>query len=133
MNGLNKNVDTTKSVFDSMITLARQTSYFRSNFNLVGPVELVIGEKENRKHETFQYVPILEIIKSLLQHNVFTQVVNAHEIWHSGVLGDYCDGEHCQTNKLSNSDEGETTLYLTLYNDDFEVCKIIGTFRKRQS
>lgn len=123
-----------KSIFGLMNTAARQTSYFRRNFDLVEPVELVLGENEQGKHETFQYIPILQTVKSLLQHDdVFTQVLKSHENCHpAGVLADYCDGAHYQTNKLFNSEQGGRTLYLTLYNDDFEVCNPIGTARKRQ-
>lgn len=122
---------TSKSVFESLQTEAKQLSYFKSNFYLVEPIELVIGQDERGKEETFQYIPILDTIKSLLQHeDIFAQVMNSHETCQDGVLSNYCDGKFYKTNRLFNSDV--KTLQVCLYNDDFEVCNPIGTFRKKQ-
>ena len=41
----------------------KRKQYYKANFNIVEPVEYVLDAKEKK---TFQYVPILEFLKVLL-------------------------------------------------------------------
>lgn len=119
------------SLFDSLKTEARQLSYFRSNFNLVEPIELILGQDHQGSLETFQYVPIIDNLRSLLSHeDIFAEVMNSHETCQEGVLSNFCDGNFCRQNALFSSKT--KSLQICLYNDDFEVCNPIGTFRKKQ-
>ncbi|KAJ8017774.1 hypothetical protein HOLleu_44589 [Holothuria leucospilota] len=105
--------------------------YYESKFPLVQPVEVVLGFDENGRSETFQYVPILEMIRSLLlKDDVFTQVMSSHRKEVVNEVSSFRDGSFYQQNELFNS--AETSLQIILYNDDFEVSNPIGTFTKKQ-
>ena len=56
-------------IFDGMKSDYTQLSYFRSNFNLIEPVEIILGNDEYGKVETFHYIPVNEVLISLLQHD----------------------------------------------------------------
>lgn len=108
-----------------------QLKYYESNFPFVQPVEVALGFGENGRTETFQYVPVLEMLRSLLLHDdIFTQVVSSPQKVVASEITSFRDGAYYQQNDLFNSNE--TSLQIILYNDDFEVSNPIGTFTKKQ-
>ncbi|XP_071793325.1 uncharacterized protein [Asterias amurensis] len=98
--------------------------YISQHFDLVEPIEYVLGLDENGKEETFQYVPVLDTIRALLtKEDVFAEVFNNH-FSENEVLKDYCDGLHFKQNALFSAQN--MSLQVQLYFDEFNVANPLG-------
>ena len=101
-------------------------------------------------HDTMYYVPLLDslkvnsiliIIKNLIPANISSymlsylqpqallqredvQEVETDHCSEDGILRDFCDGSF-----VRNLTTGESTLFLALYHDDFEVTNPLGSKR----
>lgn len=76
--------------------------YIRDNFGLVSPVQYNLSNhRTSRKNGKYQYVPILQTLKKLLEHDdVFSFVMNNHQS-SNGIYRDYCDGEYYKKKKVN--------------------------------
>ena len=79
-------------------------TYAKGHFHGVEPQELKMSADQNGKVYTCQYIPILEILKSMLKHdNIFSEVVKGHKS-NDKVLCDLCYGRIQQEQMIFASD-----------------------------
>lgn len=104
-------------IFDNLRTDYMREKYYMSHFNYVPPVEYRF-DPFSSSNETFQYVPILNLLKSMLMiPEVLNTVLNSHSST-DGYLRDYCDGVN-YANHLGLSND--ICLQIQLYFDEFTV------------
>ena len=115
---------------DILSQLSSQSSlekYASESMEYVAPLEIVLGNHGRQSH-TYQYVPILRTLKTLLGHeDVFTQVMNDHSSENNELL-DICDGSAFKENGLFSTEQH--ALQLILYLDDFNVVNPLGNKTK---
>ena len=99
-------------------------NYLRNHmFSYVEPIEIILEENDLGKKHTMQYVPILDNLKSLLQHeDILSQVLEDKH--RTDVLSNYCDGELFSKSALFGRDPH--ALQIQLYCDDFTVVNPLG-------
>ena len=98
------------------------------NLNVVNPVQQYLVSN-NSSRGSYQYIPILQTLKYLLQfEDIFSEVVNGH-ISQDNTLQDVCDGELFKENILFS--ESHKHLQLMLYFDDFNVVNPLGNKLKK--
>ena len=83
------------------------------------------------KHDTYQYVPLLLSLKSLLSDpSVIEQVKQCPlRVRRSGVLEGVCDGELFQSHPLFSSNP--LALQIIIFCDELELCNLLGTHIKK--
>lgn len=107
-----------------------RTSFFKSHFSYVAPIEIYLGDDEFRKKRFAYYVPIKQTLHSLLQQEtvqkqyLMTQVQPEHKVW----LEDFTDGEAYSKRNCFHSPKA---IKLLLYTDAFEVANPLGSGRKK--
>lgn len=69
-------------------------------------------------HKTFQYVPIKEVLKLVLESPGFMECVQELRKSEDGLLRDFIDGHHYNSCRLLKK---ETTINILLFADDVEV------------
>ena len=85
-----------------------------------------------QKSDTFQYVPILDTIRMLLNdESIREQVVDSSKRVHSNgqIIEDFCDGTLFKTHPLFSTDP--LALQLIAYYDELELCNPLGSHVKR--
>ncbi|XP_054772889.2 uncharacterized protein LOC129280926 [Lytechinus pictus] len=108
-----------------------RTSYFKSKFNYVHPLEIYLGVDQCGRQRYCQYVPIRETLLALFKQNSFIQNYNKTHRDHpvrKTVLEDVYDG---QTFLKGDSSKDDTAVTLILYQDSFEVVNPLGSGRKK--
>ena len=118
---MNQNTQDFQSVMEEFSDERRLNKYIQENFAFVEPQEHIVG---GERHHTMQYVPILETLEQLLQHDdIFAQVVTSHQS-KDNVLRDLCDGQYFRQNPLFSTDP--SALQIMLYFDEFTSVNPIG-------
>lgn len=103
--------------------------YVEEQYSHVKPVEYVLGHCDDGTTDTMQYVPIIQTIKALLQHDdVFSEVYEGHQT-RSEILEDFCDGSYFKENALFT--RNRMNLQLMLYYDDFTAGNPLGNKTKQ--
>lgn len=104
--------------------------YYKTNFNVVDPVEYILDAK-NKK--TFQYIPILDFLQVLLNRkdilDKISQNQKTQETEEENVYQSFRDGLHFKQNSFLSVQE--LRLFVGLCVDDFELCNPLGTSRKK--
>lgn len=103
----------------------RRNLYFKHNFPFIEPVEYLY--KQNCKN-TFIYIPIASVLKTLLMRSDFVSTLVFHQEHVPGVYRSFQDSCYFRQNSLCTKKDKEITL--ALYIDEFEVCNPLGTSRK---
>ncbi|KAG5848654.1 hypothetical protein ANANG_G00101090, partial [Anguilla anguilla] len=107
----------------SLSTTYLRQQYYKESFNIDEPVECILNARENK---TFQYVPVLKLLRNLLdRRDVVDKIVDNHRVQQSSRLMSHLntyrsfeDGaSFLKNNFLSGS---ELRILLTFYVDDFE-------------
>lgn len=124
--------------FAALNSQAKRNKYFEKKWNLVKPVEKVLGVRfENRRNKStgtydqvvvtdkFSYVPILETLKSILINPNLTQFFATNLNSQSGVYSDIRDGLYLKTHPLFLKEK--ITLQIQLFYDDFETANPLGS------
>ena len=96
--------------------------YYPARFN---------GSKRSlvEKRDSYQYVPLLDSLKSLLRDkSVLDYVENPHGR-SDGLLEDFCDGQLVERNPLFSTDP--QALQIIAYYDELELCNPLGTHKKK--
>lgn len=119
-------------------TSEQQTKYMMKNLKLVLPKEIALGTRidqqvDRRKGqtiqkvvtETFQYVPVLEVLKLILNNKKITKLIDNEAHSMPGFLRGYQDGQ--QYSQLGIFKEYPHAIRLQLFYDDVEVCNPIGS------
>jgi hypothetical protein len=104
--------------------------YFVANMGMVEPVEYVCAGKGRKI--TFQYVPLLSVLKVLLQQeDVFAAVMNSNTTTKSDtdVLEDFTTGEFFAKHPVFGGDH--TVLRIHLYTDELEIVNPLGSKKKK--
>jgi hypothetical protein len=103
--------------------------YLQDTKQIVMPKSVVIDIR--KPNQTFQYVPILEVISKVFSHEDIaahftdrSRVVNSEN-----VLEDFCDGAIFKTDEFFA--QYPDAIRIHLYTDEFEVCNPIGPKRGR--
>ena len=64
-----------------------------NDFGLVEPIEYLLGHNSHGKKESFQYIPILKILQTILtRSDVRNHVLEDVRLSTGGILGDFRDG-----------------------------------------
>lgn len=138
--GLQNRLQQHASPFDLLKTQHKRTTFFRKQFGLVEAKSVFLGNRYDQcldaasgsmrqvvKRETFQYVPILQLLELILSDDsIFTETAK-DRISVDGLMYDYCDGSLFKGNSLF-ADE-KCALQLCLYFDECEVVNPLGSRR----
>lgn len=112
-------------------TLAKRRRYYENKWQIVQPVEHVLGVRfdvrRDKKSGMYSQVPITDKCVYVPVLETLRTMFNNQEILHAfqqakenkGFYEDICDGEYVQTNRLFSLDKN--ALQLQLYYDDFET------------
>ena len=94
---------------------------------LIEPIEFILGHSEQGRKETFQYVPILDILKLILSKgDIWSHIINRKST-QKDILRDYCDGTILKGHPFFSTDP--TNLKIHLYSDELEVVNPLGSKR----
>ncbi|XP_033110190.1 uncharacterized protein LOC117111388 [Anneissia japonica] len=85
----------------------------------VAPEEILLGYNQSGKPDTMQYIPILESLKLLLEHEDVLSELLSHKQSQDGIIRDYCDGYVYRRNPLFI--RYPTALQIKYYYDDFTL------------
>lgn len=107
----------TEDACHALNTEYKLNKYIGEHFGYVSPVEYnLTNHRTSRKNGKYQYVPIIQTLKQLLQHDdVFSFIMNNHQS--NNILRDYCDGEY-YINEINYSSQKlyHCKYYCTLMN-----------------
>ena len=106
-------------------------NYVETNMPMTEPVEYVLGEpsKANKKTDTMQYVPLLDILENLLKNEDTFAEIMQHTEHTDGKLRDLSDGAHFQNHRFWSANE--SALQIILYFDEFTAVNPIGPHAKK--
>ncbi|KAJ8039915.1 hypothetical protein HOLleu_14068 [Holothuria leucospilota] len=124
--------------FSGIETSEQQTNYMKENLKLVVPTEIALGTRIDQQvdrrsgqiiqkvvTETFQYIPVLEVLKLILNNQAITELIDSEAHCTEGFLEGYQDGK--QYRQLGIFKEYPNALRFQLFYDDVEVCNPIGS------
>ena len=98
--------------------------YVVEHLNYVKPLEIILGQSQNLKKETFQYIPLIETLKFLLTFNDVERDVRVSHKSNDQVLRDICDGYLLKDHPLFS--ENEPSLQLLFYLDEVNFVNPLG-------
>ena len=109
--------------WDEINSSKKLDKYAFNNLCCVKPVEIVL-DQTNGVTESYQYVPVLETLKFLLNFkDIQSYVFNSHKS-DDNVLRDLCDGTVFISNPLFSSEE--TALQIHFYLDEVNFVNPLG-------
>lgn len=124
--------------FTDFNTQRKRQKFFEEKWELVEPVEYVLGVRfDVRKDKTtgvycqvpitdkFVYVPILGTLKSLFKNSEICEAFLQPKQNEKGIYRDICDGSHFQSNALFS--QKRHAIQIQLYYDDFETANPLGS------
>lgn len=103
----------------------RRSLYFKQHFPLIEPTEYLY---EHTQKASFVYVPVIQVLESLLSLPCFLDKVEFTNEHLAGQYNSFQDGKYYRENVFVA--EEEVVLSLAFYIDEFEVCNPLGTSRK---
>lgn len=114
-------------------TAWKRKAYYKTNFNVVEPIEYFLDHKSNK---TFHYVPLLKSLQQLLNcETTLSKAVNLKEKQNlvelendKRVYRSFWDGLLCKKKNAILSKD--SAISLILYVDEFEICNHLGTSQK---
>ncbi len=121
---IEKQCDSLGKHVESEFTLLR---YLQHNQQIVMPRSVVIDDSKPK--QTFQYVPILEVIGKVLSHADIVAHFRDRVSRSDNVLEDVCDGTVFKSDAFFELNP--QALRIHLYTDEFEVCNPIGPKKGR--
>ncbi|XP_060064737.1 uncharacterized protein LOC132545086 [Ylistrum balloti] len=114
-----------KKCTELLKTNARRNSYWESSLTVVKPISVMLGRNSRHVKRVYQYIPILDSIRSMLsQEDALVEVMNSHKS-NGQELVDFCDGKYFRENPLFS--KHENALQVILYFDEFEVVNPLGS------
>ena len=105
--------------------------FVEQNFPFVQPIEYILKNlnPDDDTVERMQYVPLLDMLKVLLNDDViFSYVMNSHQST-DNKMRDFCDGKFFKQHPLFATDE--YALQIVLYYDDFGAVNPLGHRAKK--
>jgi len=140
MTGLQRVMKRHANPFESINTRHKRASFFRKQFGLVEARSIFLGNRYDQRldavsgsmkqivrRDTFQYVPLLQLIELILSDNSIFRETVRNRVSGDGLMRDFCDGSIFKTNPLFVEDK--TALQLCLYFDECEVVNPLGSRR----
>ena len=99
--------------------------FIDNNFNHVKPITIVLSDEHSSVKESYQYVPINESLKVLLEDQTYvSQKAADPHYYEEDVIKDVRDGSCFQSNKFFT--ENPEAVPLLLFIDELEVCNPLG-------
>jgi len=124
--------------FSVLNTRAKRQKYFKEKWEIVEPVEYVLGVRfDVRRDRTtgvynqipvtdkFVYVPILGTLKSMFKNSEICECFLQAKQEEEGFFKDICDGSYFKKNDLFC--QQKHALQIQLYYDDFETANPLGS------
>lgn len=112
--------------FSAVSTTHKLDRYCAEELNLIEPIEYALGVDSLGKRESFQYVPLLDILKLIVSDQSTLEHIFEKRATHGESVTDYSDGALYRNTIWSSEDH---FLRIHLYNDEFEVVNPIGSRR----
>jgi hypothetical protein len=123
--------------FQDLETAHQQQKYFINNGHFVKPREIPVGvaynPRNNRetghveqiaKHVTFQYIPLRDLLKCILESKGFMKAMMEHRPSQDGIMRDFHDGTFCKEHEFFSK---ENIIRLLLFVDDCEIANPLGS------
>lgn len=111
--------------FDVIVSDYQFERYCIREFGLIEPVEYLLGYDSTGRKETFQYIPILEVLKNILKRDDVLHYVVKDTVFDGETLKDFTDGLIFQQHNFFDCSERQ--LRLQLYTDEFEILNCLGS------
>ena len=113
--------------FDDISSEYKLTKFCKENLGMIEPREHVLGFSAKGKKESFQYIPLPELLKFLLsQSDVRENIMRQQKAVKScSLLTDYTDGLLMKSHSVLST--GSDCIRIHLYNDEFEVVNLLGS------
>lgn len=105
----------------------KRSRYYQQNFGFVMPVSYNLGLNKFNKTCTFQYIPLLQTLQTLLRKDDIAEQVLHPPTHHPNVLRDFRDGSIFQKQEIFASDPH--ALQIMLYTDEVQLCNTLGSHR----
>lgn len=102
--------------------------YFEENFSFVKPVEILLGKDKLNTNRTFHYIPIKDILASLLKNKSFNLQFENPLPSQAEMLSDLQDGILFRSNAAFQDPK---VFQLILYQDSFEIVNPLGSARNK--
>ncbi|XP_041960332.1 uncharacterized protein LOC121718944 isoform X2 [Alosa sapidissima] len=114
------------SVFEYVQSDYRVLQYSKQHLHLVEPVQKVLGSNSQGGEDTFQYIPITDVLKTHLEkQDIFKSFQRTCErAPNTFLLNDFTDGEIFQGSPFYGD---SSIVRLHLYTDEFEVVNPLGS------
>ena len=110
-----------------------RNSFFRANFTYVLPIEVFLGRNQFRRQRFYQYIPVIETLKALLQNKSIQDQLSCPEFPQSltdvHIFNDVIHGKSFRRNPLFKDEPN--ALKIILYQDSFEVVNPLGSAKKK--
>ena len=129
--------DQLQNPFEQLETAHQQQKYFIQSGNYVKPREIPLGiayyPHNNRdtghvdqvaKHITFQYVPVPDLLKCVLESKGFMREILLYHPSNDGVMRDFHDGLFCKEHDFFAN---QKNIRLLLYVDECEIANPLGS------
>ena len=123
--------------FQDLETAHQQQKYFVHNGHFVKPREIPVGvaynPRKNRetghveqiaKQVTFQYIPLRDLLKCILESQGFMKAMMEHRPSQDGIMRDFHDGTFCKEHEFFSK---ENVIRLLLFVDDCEIANPLGS------
>lgn len=123
--------------FKSLKTKDQQIDYFKTHFSYVQPQAKPLGYRTEIQHDkrgvplpvqvpkSFQYIPITETLKAVLNNKVLFQMIHSEKRSTDGKLRSFLDGSLAHEHPLIS--EFPFTIRLTLHADDIDCVNPLGS------
>lgn len=115
------------SCFDDISTDYKFYQCCINEFGLVEPIEYLLGHDSRGKKESFQCIPILQILHTILTRGHSRNIVLRTDTRASrgDILSDFHEGSIYKNHPFFSSSEKQ--LQIQLYTDEFEVLNCLGS------
>jgi hypothetical protein len=127
------------SPFQKIKNIDSQIRYFKKNFNLIEPVEIMLGRRLETRlsrggvsfhpvmvNETCQYVPIIESLKLIVGHeDIRKSIENESASSQEGRLHSFIDAKSFKENSFFQ--RYPHAIRIILYYDDVEIVNPLGS------
>lgn len=117
-------------ILSHMNTSHNRLAYYSKHFKYIKPVRYALGRNQYHVECSFQYIPIIETLRTLLQHNDIKNQLCQERNTIDGIFNDFSDGAFFKKNIYLNSQSSSKSLALLLYFDEFSIVNPIGAQRK---
>jgi hypothetical protein len=129
--------DQFQNPFVQLGTSYQQQQYFAQSGYFIEPREIPLGIEyhprnnantghvdQTAKHATFQYVPLQELLKVVLESKGFMKTILEHRKSNDDIMRDFHDGLFCRQHRFFSDPRN---IRLLLYVDECEIANPLGS------